>query len=757
MKDMKKRIIALVLVVVMSVLSLASCGSFNFVKEDLSNYADFDYEAFKKALASIEITDGDFTTNEEIRQKKVLAVVYDKIADAIIAAADDDDKKESGTVGAGDVLYYVYYATDAEGNVYFYSEMKESAITASSTKAAHVIELGGIDVEDKDADEIKKLIKQNLVAHADLADYVYSMIIKTELEENAEADLKEENPEATEDEIEAAIADSTKVKDGDKIVISYTRTYTKVEDDGVETSVTESAVFEPIVVNAENPLSSKFIAENAVANIGGDAVKVGESSTFEVEIEGVTYKYSDVKVLYKVESEGQAIATFNYTYTTDKNVTPDNCRSSSAEKVNLKDKELTYYVYPVYALSAPAADEIKGSDILEWIAGNKITADYFEVLEDEGYVYEGVKLTELVADLVSIYDAEEEDNKFYAEDTELKKAYDAYMDAVEEGGSSPTTAQKETIEDLKKVYNDLQKVEAKKIYAKVDAAVKGEETASAAIIEEYSEDTYHTLKETYDEIIIESVQEKVWELIESAVKVNYYPEKLVKEYKEHIYDTYEYEYYKGTASSDSTTGTTISNYDTYENLNAYIMKQLNISNEADIDANIEKQAKAYIEPIIKIYVVAKACEADAVKVMTTYIQQDIDAGAYEVDEHSYEETYGDAAAEKIEEAKEQAEENKADALKNAEMFLIDDAFIKNYKKEVGKAYYRQLVEEYGEINLRASFQFNNLFYYLTSTNIQMNDHGGQNHSESKYVEIDGVKYIDFRTVKYTIAAEADAE
>ena len=143
--------------------------------------------------------------------------------------------------------------------------------------------------------------------------------------------------------------------------------------------------------------------------------------------------------------------------------------------------------------------------------------------------------------------------------------------------------------------------------------------------------------------------------------------------------------------------------------------------------------------------------------MTTYIQQDIDAGAYEVDEHSYEETYGDKAAEKIEEAKKQAEENKVDALKNAKMFLIDDAFIKNYKKEIGRAYYRQLVEEYGEINLRASFQFNNLFYYLTSTNIQMNDQDGHMHSESKYVEIDGVKYIDFRTVKYTIAAETDAE
>lgn len=749
---MKKRIIALVLVVVMSVLSLASCGSFDFAKEDLSNYADFDYEAFKKALASIEIEDGDFTTNEEIRQKKVLATVYDKIADAIIAAASDEDKNESGTVGAGDVLYYVYYATDAEGNVYFYSEMKESSITASSTKAAHVIELGGIDVEDKDADEIKKLIKQNLVADADLADYVYSMTIKTEIEEKAEADFKEANPEATEEEIEAAITESTKVKEGDIVVISYNRNYTKVEEDGAEIDVAESAVSERIVVSAENALSSNFIADDASAVIGGDAVKVGGNTEFEVVIDGVTYKYSNVKVLYKVESEGQAISTFKYTYTTDKNVTPDNCISTGAAKVNLKDKELTYYVYPVYSLSVPAADELKGSDILKWIAGNKITADYFEVLEDEGYVNEGVKLTELVADLVSIYDPEEEDNKFYAEDTDLKKAYDAYMDAVEEGGSSPSAAQKETIEDLKKVYNDLQEAEANKIYPKIDAAVKGDDSASDAIIKEYSEDTYHTLKETYDSIITESVEIAVWDLIMDSVKVNSYPEKLVKEYKEHIYDTYEYEYYKVTPE-----GSSVSNYEAYESLNAYIIKQLNVSSEDQIDGVIESKAKSYIEPIIKIYVVAKACEADAVAVLPTYIQQDIDAGAYEVDEHAYEETYGDAAAEKIVEAKEQAEKNKKNAIEDATKFIIDDKYIKDYKKEIGNASYKQLVSDYGEINLRAYFQFDKLFYYLTSTNVEMKDDDGHSHSESKYVTIDGVNYIDFRTVKYTIAEETDAE
>jgi hypothetical protein len=83
---MKTRIVALILTVVMSLLALTSCGSFNFAKEDLTSYATFDYEAFKAALAKIEIEDGDFTTDEETREKLVQSKIYTTIADKIIAA-----------------------------------------------------------------------------------------------------------------------------------------------------------------------------------------------------------------------------------------------------------------------------------------------------------------------------------------------------------------------------------------------------------------------------------------------------------------------------------------------------------------------------------------------------------------------------------------------------------------------------------------------------------------------------------------------
>ena len=148
--------------------------------------------------------------------------------------------------------------------------------------------------------------------------------------------------------------------------------------------------------------------------------------------------------------------------------------------------------------------------------------------------------------------------------------------------------------------------------------------------------------------------------------------------------------------------------------------------------------------------VAKACEADALAVYETYVQQDIDGGAYNVNREHFDELYPDAkkAEKKYKEAVENAEENKKNSLEEAKTFLINDAFMKNYKKEVGRVNYNSVIDSYGEINVRTGFQFNKLFYYLTSTNIQLNEHG--DHTETVYK--DGK--LDFRTISYSIKVEA---
>ncbi len=760
MKDMKKRIVALILTVVMSLLALTSCGDFDFAEENLNDYAEFNYAEFKAALEKLEIEDGSFTADAATRNSIVAANIYNTVANKIIADTDEEDWVKSGELSAGAVLYFVYYAVDSDGNQFFVDQMNKSSITASSTKANHVINLGDF-FEKKDYSEFIKLIKDNLNTNALTG--VYTMLTASDLQTKAEEDLKESNPDATDDEISDAKAEAIKVKAGDKIYISYTRTYTKTSDEGVETSVTEKASYELITLDPENILHGYFLASDSVANVGS-ALEVFDSKvddtvktkkTFNVTMDEITYTYSDVTILWKVEGDCEPIATFEYAPYADieddsKEVSPSSCYSS-AIKVDLKDKALTYYVYPVYAINTPAYEEITAYQLLYYVYGNSLTAKSFDILEDKTFKNGEESIDDLLADIADIYDTNKENNEFYGEDTDLKKLLDAYNEAVEDGGDSPTTDQKTAINEAKEALADAQTELLKGVIAKIAAATSGDKNLGTEICNEYFNDTFYSLKTTYDSEIVENVQKAVWKLIDESVTVISYPEDLLKEYCDHIYETYEYEFYKGDFDTDS------SNRDEYGTLQNYLETTLSVVGKDKINEAIEKEAKEALEPIIKIFLVAQMCKDEAVAALSGengYVELDIKGGVYEVDEDSVRELYGDMADEKIAELEETAKENIESARADADKFLVDDDYMKDYKKEVGSTYYKQLCEDYGEINLRMTFQVNRLFYYLTSANVQFNETEGV--SEYKYTD-DGC-FIDFRTVKYTIAAEeTDAE
>ena len=65
---MKKRIIALLMVVVLCVSVLAGCA-YDYEKEDLTKYSTADGAAMKAAFRLLEIEDGTFTTDKETREK----------------------------------------------------------------------------------------------------------------------------------------------------------------------------------------------------------------------------------------------------------------------------------------------------------------------------------------------------------------------------------------------------------------------------------------------------------------------------------------------------------------------------------------------------------------------------------------------------------------------------------------------------------------------------------------------------------------
>ncbi len=753
---MKTRIIALILTVVMSILTLCSCGSYDFAEATI-DYATFNEAAFEEGLKNIKIEDGSFTTDGQMRDTLVANKIYNTIVDRIILQTKEDDRLTSGKLTAGDVLYFVYKAVDKDGNTFFGSNMDKASINASSSKANHVVKFDAFLKDDGKADNgdeaLLQLINEKIQANLEnieLENYIYKALSKTDLENEAVKALKETNPEAKDDEITFAKKEAIKVKKGDKIYISYTRTHTDAEKD---TTVTEKAAYEMITLTEGDPFHDYFLRTDSTANVGGTLTVNG--NVIKVTIDGIEYTYKDVKILWKVETEGAPIATFEYTPyekkdddTTNK-VAPTSlytATGTTTNKIELAGETLTYYVYPVYAIDAPTTEEINAVDILYYINGSALKEGSYEAFKTEGYKNGSETLADLLADVADIFNTTKKDNEFYKEGTDLKKALDEYN---KQGGANPTTAQKDANTKAKTALTDAQNAQLKPVLEKIAAAVSGTKVLGDEIKAEYEKNTRHSLKEEYDADIVNKVRKAVLDLVYDCVDVKEekIPADLIEQFVDHLYESYEYEYYTGSFDSKTT------NLEAYKTFELYLEKTLKVEGEAKVRAEIEKKAKEELIPIIKIYVVSKAVAGDAKKVMKSYIESDYNQGAYKIDIEAYEEYYGDKAAQQIKKAEKQAKKSYESDLKNAEMFIVDDAYMRSYKSDVGATLYRNQIKTYGELNLRTSIQFNNLFYYLTCTEIVYNEEEG--HAEIAYTE-DGTR-IDFRTIDYSIITEDEAE
>lgn len=730
---MKKRIIALVLVVVMSLLAMTSCdNSFDFAEEDLSKYATkFNYTEFKNALNSIEIVDGDFTNDETTRQELVTKDLYDSVVSGIISSSYESDWVKEGTLSAGDVLYFVYFA-EYDGHIFNYNQMDVSTLTGSN-KAAHVINLGNVDEDN----EFMVQLKDHLVEGADLSEYVYSMLTADEISALAREALLTEKPGATSEELAKAAADAIKLKEGDTIVISYNVSYQ--DPDSTETTIIKkAATHEEITLTADHPLYGLLCNAETPVSVGDTVAK---SSGDNAYVDANNHSYTDVKVLWRVESKGKPISTFTYKhYTASTQLTPSSLYSSTADKIQLQDKEVTFHVYPVYALNAPTPEEITATDILLNVYGSKLNENSFNIFEDTAFVNDQKNVTDIVKDIVNVYDTKAENNPYYKDGSDLKKLLTAYNDAVTAGGSKPNDTQQAKIDDASEKLNKAQRAELEKLVEKLVNATKSGALLGDAIVKEQRESTYYKLEVAYTNDIVNKVQEKVWALIEAIeIDDNAYPAELVEEFKNHIYEEYEYEYYTGKTDFDK--------YPTFE---GYLAAKTT-------DKKVTEAAKGYIKPMIQIFVVARACEADALKNMSKYVEADITAGLYEIDEQYYKDSYGDKATQYIAEAKENIKESIAEVREEAKSFIVDDAYMEAYKNRVGSAYYDDLVEEYGEYNLRTSFQFNKLFYYLTGANAEkadatyLADSARDGYVYTEVVYKDG--FIDFRNVKYSFEVE----
>ena len=886
---MKNRIIALILVVVMSVLALASCGSYNFATEDLSSYATWadgkDLAAFLAALKKLEIEDDTFTTDEDIRNAIVKSGIYDKILTKIIANTKEADRVtdfEKNPLGAGDVLYFVYYATlpDADGNpiVLFRSEFDPTKVTATNSKIPHMLKLD-LRLDEKNDDFLIQL--KEALEGKNLNDYTY--LTKTaaqlkadakealendeakikEIREKAEDDLKkkhetEEKPAPTEaelktaadkavaDAITAAQNDAVKVQAGKTIVISYTRTHKvpKVDKDGnpvldaegkqeMET-ITETVKFEEITLDPSKPLDAKLLHPDATANIGDTKfnafiskteatedkkAQVTKNTTFDIKDGETTYTYKDVSINWLVNTTEESITPIiikDYVLYPEKDYLDDEGNRKkndkgeeikqevtvetlehNGERIDLVGKKLTYHVYPVYAIDAPSYDEMKENnayELLYHLYGSALDEKDFDVL-GEDYKYTGKNdkgedveetVKDLLKEITKVFVAEKtvkkedlqkeddlntyyftkgEDGKLVA--TKLWTLLEEYQTKQKDAGTATTGVKAEAAKAALEALNEARNEAIKVIIEKIADAKKGDDVLGQKALDEYSETEYNTKETQYESAISKKINQAVWDVITEYVKIenDKIPEKLIKEFRDQIYEYHKYEYYVGPTDNQYSQR----HYDTYAEkggLDAYLVAKAGLGlktgfTKDELEAALKKAALEDIIPLVKVYFISRQLADVAndknnqyeLTTLEAWLQNKIDGGwnRLTVDSiKSLKDKHGDKYQDAIKLQEKNIKEYEEQMINLSKYFLVDDNFINAYKKEVGNSQYRNDIQNYGEINFRAEWQINNLFNFLTGFVYEdMKDVTDFERSEVKYEN----GLICFNNVAYTIKVE----
>ena len=619
---MAKRILSMILVVVMLVLSLASCGSFNYAKEDLSKYATMSEAEFKAALLSIVIKDGDFTADETTRHNKVWDEIYSILADSL---EDDAEKVTTGVPGAHDLVYYAYYCTaKVDGKeVYLFTDKMDSASAGS-------IQLGKLNTETA----LEAGLLAALTGYDFTADGAY-VADKSSL---------------------------TKTKEGDVVFVSYKYSITEKDENGEETE-TEGTVTKEMMVIGKAPESGKS-ATSLASYLADKSVGTTVTATSITTEDGKEIAYSSIKIDYI--AKGGSVKSFkDITYVDDSKPVKD----TNGKEHDLKGKELTYYVYPVSFVAVPEfstvslLDNVYASGIkYETVCAILFGGDYAELEKDEFKA------------LVDAYTTKDENDKDVSLENlvsliaEKYKKYEDALSAVTSAEKNVTTA-KENVDKAKtsietaeanitkyqaeydtaadeaakaKAKESLDKAKADKTKAETSlenaestlklaeeklTTVKGEcdtaletknktvarftaiEGATAAFEIGYQKLCYADLQEKYNEEIKENLAKEIYYFLEKYITLTgEYPEKAVEENYKQLIEKYEYEFYTGKVDSSSTSQSNYKKYGTFKKfLVAAVTEDVKTvkTYEEALDA-LKAEAQKYVEPVIRIYVAAKA-------------------------------------------------------------------------------------------------------------------------------------------------------
>ena len=618
---MKKKIICLILTLATLTLALTSCGSFNFWEEDLSAYVKFDKEKFAATLLdkSITIKDGTFTTDPAIREQKV----SDSIFTTLGQKTDKTDKLTVGTPDGHDLFYYAYYVTaTVKGKDYVFKVDTMAKDKAEETQL-------GINFPSDLEGEILELYKD----YTFVADEAYAPIT------------------------------SGNAEDGQLVFISYNRSYVDAAGKTHKVSATKHPM---ILDKANNPFADKLVGQSIGSKITS-AIKVEiDKNDEKFDEKQALYggEYTDVKIDWAVNKGAKALTFTETTYDEETKIAPT-LVLDDASKIDLKDVELTYNVYPV---SFVEVEEFTAEAVINTIYAENVTfsnirtvifgADFTEKTEEGQkaalnkykFTVDGEEVT--LEEFVTILDTAQQAvvDKEKANDT-AKKSYDekkealdkaeaalkAAEDEVAKAGDKATEAQKKKVTDAKTARDTAKAAfeTAKKTYegtdgnagskAALEKAIKDRDKKVEIFFNKVSKDTvvngykenvvYEGLLNTYNTEIKENLAAEIFKLMKDKkfTTVNSLPEDAVSAAEEYLYQNYQYSYYKNVPLDDKTADEEETFYSKYPSFDEFLIKyavptdlEVTVKTKDEALAAIRKAAEEDITEKLIVYAVAKA-------------------------------------------------------------------------------------------------------------------------------------------------------
>lgn len=611
-----KRIISLILVVVMALAVLSGCA-YSYEKDEMTNYATFNSADFFKALTdgSILVEDADFGTDEEERAKKVT----DAIFTALAKSADTDAKITEGVPGAYDLFYYCYFISavvDGEYHIFSADKMTESKPTN--------FQLGLSTVEGLNA-KIADLLMDKAAENADftLKDYIYETVTADDTA------TKEEKENVT--------------KQGDVVYVSYTKEFTQLAFDKDGNPIMDGSV-QATETKKVTVAYERVVLEGAegsfLANLVGKTV--GESSKFEVEDETLdtddkTVNYSAVKVNWIVKNDKELGTVKDTTYTEKKELA-----DVKGDKIDLKDVELTYHIFPVYLVKV--ADKLTADVVIDefytQLAATKVdpddstkTVNKFDAVANGEYKNGDKTLADLVADL----------KKYNSDLTSAESALKKAEEAVKKAGDAATETEKAAVTTAK---GDVEKAEkgikdTKDLILKCTSEKEGAKPIEEALVEGMIDYQYDELETAYKSAIKNSLAEKVYELAKKYITykteggVPVLPKRAVRDAYKRIENGHKVDFYEGSyKATGSSTSTSESNYHHYKgDFNeylkvAYFGKDAAKYTMQNVYDKIGAEAEQAVRDVILVYTLADVFAEKGEDLSVTEEQIDTFRGGY---------------------------------------------------------------------------------------------------------------------------------